>query len=257
MNILYHAIDSFADLLRRIVKRDSWLWNCLKGMRDVSKSLRYNPINKSRWRSHEKRFEGMIEQYSRETPDFFVLQIGACDGVISDPIYKWIKKYGWQGVLVEPQKREFERLKITYGDNDKLRFENVAIAEDSGQRPLYKVKDEYIEADWERSIASFLPKPSLEKQNKITVEMVPCITFDLLLNRHQVKRIDLLQMDVEGYDYQLLMLFDFERIKPRLIRYEHRLLTLSDKSSCQKRLAQNGYQILEMEYDTGAVLRRS
>jgi len=149
-----------------------------------------------------------------ETHDFFVLEIGAFDGVLSDPIYKWIKKYGWQGILVEPQKEGFERLKINYRENVNLRLENEAIAETTGQRPLYKVKDEYIEADWQKRIASLLPKPNLEKQNMVTTEMVQCITFDALLNRHKVKKIDLLQIDVEGYDYELFKSFDFERIKP-------------------------------------------
>jgi len=198
----------------------------------------------------------MIEQYSREAHDFFVLQIGACDGVTADPIHEWIKKFGWQGILVEPQRKAFERLRVNYRDCDNLSFENVAIAEQDGLQPLYTVKEERIEEDWQRGIASFLPKPDLEKQDMVTKEMVHCVTFDTLLNRHQVKRIDLLQIDVEGYDYNLLKLFDFERMKPRLIRYEHALLRLSDRSSCRKLLRQNGYEILGMEFDTGAVLRR-
>ena len=256
MRILYLAIEFVIDLLRRNVKRDSWLWNGLRGILNVLASLRHNPINKRRWESNFNSFESIIEQHSRETHDFFVLQIGACDGVMADPIHTWIKKYRWQGILVEPQREEFERLKINYRDNDNLGFENVAIAEHSGLRPLYKVKDENIEASWQRGVASLLPKPGLEKQDVVTTEMVQCVTFDTLLNRHQVKRIDLLQIDVEGYDYELLKLFDFEGIKPQLIRYEHGHLTLSDRSACSKYLTQNGYEILEMEYDTGAVLRR-
>src|SRR3989442_714337 len=112
--MLYRAIDTVADLLRRNVKRNSWLWNGLRGIQNVFASLRHNPINKHIWKSNYDTFEGIIEQYSRETHDFFVLQIGACDGVMADPIHKWIKKYKWQGILVEPQKKEFERLKISY-----------------------------------------------------------------------------------------------------------------------------------------------
>ena len=104
MNTLYLAIDSVADLLRRNIKRDSWLWNCLRGIKNLFSSLRHNPINEIRWKSNYNKFERMIEQYSRETPDFFVLEIGAFDGVLSDPIYKWIKKYKWHGILVEPQR---------------------------------------------------------------------------------------------------------------------------------------------------------
>jgi hypothetical protein len=87
--------------------------------------------------------------------------------------------------------------------------------------------------------------------------MVQCVTFDTLLDRHKVDRIDLLQIDVEGYDYELLKMFDFERIQPKLICYEHLHLKLSDKNACKKYLTENGYKTLEMEYDTGAVLRRA
>jgi len=254
MNTLYRAIDSVADLLRKNIKRDSWLWNRLRGIKTLIYSMQRNPINEIRWKSNYNRFECMIEQYSKETHDFFVLEIGAFDGVLSDPIYKWIKKYQWHGILVEPQRDEFERLKAIHSDNDNLRFENVAIAETSGQRPFYKVKDEYIEADWQRRIASLLPKPHFE-QNMVITEMVPCVTFDTLLDSHHVEKIDLLQIDVEGYDYELLKSFNFERLKPQLIRYEHRHLKLSDKSSCVRMLKENGYKVLEMEYDTGAFLR--
>jgi FkbM family methyltransferase len=261
MNILYLAIESVADFLRRNVKRGSWLWNGLGGIQDVFASLRYNPINRHRWKSNHNRFEGIIEQHSRDTRDFFVLQIGACDGVLCDPIHKWIKKYRWQGILVEPQKKEFERLIINYRDSDNLQFENVAIAEDDGLRPLYKLKSENIEHDWQHAIASLhsslLAKPNLEQQGKVITEMVQCVTFDTLLDRHKVDRIDLLQIDVEGYDYELLKMFDFERIQPKLICYEHLHLKLSDKNACKKYLTENGYKTLEMEYDTGAVLRRA
>ena len=255
---IYAAIDSVGDTLRRTVPRDSWAWNTLRAVRDISVSIQRNPINKRRWIANHKKFESIIKQYSKTTDDFFVMQVGACDGVMQDPLHKWIKKYRWRGILVEPQKREFERLKVTYRDeSDNLVFENVAIAEDNGLRPLYKLKDDEITEDWERGIPSLLPKLCLGKQHRVTTEMVQCVTFDTLLNRHRIRRIDLLQIDVEGYDYELIKLFDFRRIKPRLIRYEHRILTLSDKKSCKEYLIKNGYKILEMKFDTGAVLRHS
>jgi FkbM family methyltransferase len=154
-------------------------------------------------------------------------------------------------------KKECEQLKINYQDCDNLELENLAISEKDGPRPLYKVKDECIDADWQRGRASFLARPGLEKHGMLATELVQCVTFDTLLNRHHVERIDLLQIDVEGYDYELLKLFDFGRIKPRLIRYEHRHLRLADRVALKERLSENGYQVLEMEYDTGAVLQPS
>jgi FkbM family methyltransferase len=253
--MLYRATDSVIGLLRAHVKRDSRLWKGLSLIRRACSRFRDNPINRRRWKSNYRKFESIIEQHSQTTHDFFVLQIGACDGVQCDPIHEWIKKYRWRGILVEPQTNEFERLKSNYKDNDNLRFENVAIAEENGLRCLYKVKEDSIVEDWQRGIASFIPKPHLERQDKITTEMVQCVRFDILLDKHDVNHIDLLQIDVEGYDYEILKMFDFNRIKPQLIRYEHAHLKLSDKASCKKYLTHNGYRILEMEDDTGAILQ--
>jgi hypothetical protein len=133
----------------------------------------------------------------------------------------------------------------------------VAIAETGGLRPLYRVKDEKIVVDWQRGLASLVARPALVQRGILTAETVLCVTFDALLKRHHVERVDLLQIDVEGYDYELVKSFDFGRIKPRLIRYEHRHLGFSDKRACRMHLKKEGYEILEMEHDTGAVLRSS
>lgn len=139
-------------------------------------------------------------------------------------------------------------MKINYKDEaDNLRFENVAIAEKAELRTLYKIKDENIEHDWQQGCASLLSKLDLDNKGITTTEIIETVTFDTLLNRNKVERIDLLQVDVEGFDYEILKLFDFLRMKPRLTRYEYKHLKRSDKYSCKKYLEQLGY-------DTGAVL---
>ena len=45
---------------------------------------------------------------------FFFLQIGAFDGESRDPLFQAVRKYGLNGVLVEPQKPTFERLCENY-----------------------------------------------------------------------------------------------------------------------------------------------
>ncbi len=213
---------------------------------------RRNPVIRRAWARRESEFDGFITRVSAATPDFFVIQIGACDGLLLDPIHDWIKKNRWRGVLVEPQRREFEKLKHTYqNEMDRVVLENVAIADSDGTRTLYRVKDSEVKADWQRSIASLLHRPDPER---FTAEVVPCMTLETLLNRHQVSRIDLLQIDVEGYDFEIVKLIDFEKIRPRLIRYEHRHLRPGDKHACKALLARHGYRTLEMQFDTGAAL---
>jgi FkbM family methyltransferase len=246
---IYIAINAVLDKVRKSVGRDSWLRKVLRVVFQVLDSFRKNPLSMHRWKTNYLQFELKIGQNSEHNDGFVVLQIGACDGLMDDPIHNWIKKYEWRGILVEPQKNEFERLKINYGDSKNLKFENVAIAERDGARPLYKVKDNNVEFEWQRGIASFFPKQGLEQ-----TEIVQCVTFDTLLNRNKVTHVDFLQIDVEGYDYELLKLFNLAKMKPGLIRYEHRNLKPSDRRSCRQYLCKNGYRIMEMEHDTGAIL---
>src|SRR2546426_11057106 len=225
-NMLDRVIGPVTVMERRKVRRGSRTWTVLARMwaawLATEAVYRRNPLINRRWARCESEFDRLLHQLSTATNEFFVIQIGACDGLIADPIHAWIKRYNWRGILVEPQKIEFENLKATYRDeHDRLVFENVAIADANGMCTLYRVKDNALAAAWERGIASLLP-PS--DSDRFIAEAVPCITFKTLLNRHHVSRIDLLQIDAEGYDFAILKQVDFRRIQPTVIRYEHRHL---------------------------------
>src|SRR5437773_4508030 len=60
-----------------------------------------------------------------DSPEFTFVQIGASDGVRSDPIHQYVTKYHWRGVLVEPQRDVFRSLCANYSAETQLRFENV------------------------------------------------------------------------------------------------------------------------------------
>lgn len=61
-------------------------------------------------------------------PDFFFLNIGACDGVMGDPVYPLVRKYHWRGIAVEPVPYNFERLRRNYEDEPQVIVENAAIS---------------------------------------------------------------------------------------------------------------------------------
>ena len=44
-----------------------------------------------------------INYFSERNPGLNVVQVGANDGFINDPIHKFIRRDKWQGVLLEPQ----------------------------------------------------------------------------------------------------------------------------------------------------------
>jgi FkbM family methyltransferase len=73
-----------------------------------------------------KQFDQTLQPYLN--PDFFFVNIGANDGVVADPTYPFIRKYGWRGIAVEPVPYVFEQLKENYADIEGVILENAAIS---------------------------------------------------------------------------------------------------------------------------------
>lgn len=61
-------------------------------------------------------------------PDFFFLNIGACDGVAGDPVYPLARKYHWRGIAVEPVPYNYEKLCKNFADEPQVILENAAIS---------------------------------------------------------------------------------------------------------------------------------
>jgi hypothetical protein len=77
------------------------------------------------------------------------------------------------------------------------------------------------------------------------------------MERHRISEIDLLQIDAEGYDYEILKSIDFSTWSgPRLINYE-RVLLLDQEDECRAMLKAAGYKLALRGQDTLATLRQS
>ena len=61
-------------------------------------------------------FESLMETFLKKNKGMFIIQIGANDGKIDDPIYEFVTNYPQKvsGILIEPVKDYFEELKTNY-----------------------------------------------------------------------------------------------------------------------------------------------
>jgi len=75
-------------------------------------------------------------QILKEKTNFNFIQIGANDGITSDPIYHNITKYKPNGILIEPQREVFNTLINNYKNNENLSFFNFAISDSNSERIL-------------------------------------------------------------------------------------------------------------------------
>jgi hypothetical protein len=65
-----------------------------------------------------------------------------------------------------------------------------------------------------------------------------------LLAKYGVHKLDLLQVDAEGYDYQIQKMVDFRNIKPKIIRFEHTNLSALEKGECIQLLVSQDYEVV-------------
>jgi FkbM family methyltransferase len=204
--------------------------------------------------------KALLDKLAASQPNLFFVQIGSNDGCFGDPLYPYIKRLRWAGVLVEPLPHVYRELCVTYSENAGLLFENAAIAEQSGVRPFYYLQDTTDPMPpWYRQLGSFNRHnvikhrdviPNIE--NYLECISVPCITFEELARKHRIGTLHLLHIDTESYDYQILRTIDFSKYRPALVIYEHRHLASAENGACAAMLTNLGYQLREDGDDTWA-----
>jgi FkbM family methyltransferase len=216
--------------------------------------LAWNPL--AYLRSHDAELEvtldSVVSDYGRTHPDIYFLQVGAFDGISTDPLYPLLDKHGLRGVLIEPQRDFFDRLKSNYSrfEESRFLFVNAAIAETDTTRPFYKVRSQADGPEWLHGIAS-LDRTVLmrhgssvpELDSLVETEDVRCVTFPSLFRECRIKHVDLLQIDAEGYDGLILRLFDIPNRRPAIVRFEHKHLSTQDYRSCLSLLMNQGYKV--------------
>jgi hypothetical protein len=80
-------------------------------------------------------------------------------------------------------------------------------------------------------------------------ESVSCITFQDLLRRHNIKSVDFLQIDTEGYELEILSTIDFRRFPIRLVNYKSVLLH-ENKEKAEQPMRDSGYTLIDHGQDT-------
>ena len=195
--------------------------------------------------------------YQKLHKDFFFVQIGANDGISFDPIYHLITKEKVNGIALEPIPDIFEQLKKNYASYPNVKLVNKAIHSSEKEMLLYRVdpdKKEY--PDWAKGTASFYKNHHQlgpVKESDIIEQKVQCLSLKDLVKEYQIKHIDLLQIDTEGYDYEIIKMIDFTKMAPTIISFEHGMeagiMSPDQLFEIQQLLFKNKYTVIVGEND--------
>jgi hypothetical protein len=90
----------------------------------------------------------------------------------------------------------------------------------------------------------------------IVEETVPAMSLSELFETQGVARVDLLQIDTEGYDAAIVGMIDFALCRPQLIKFEHKNVDARTYGDTLRRLQTNGYRCSRDGSDTVCALSR-
>ncbi len=217
-----------------------------------------------------------LDEFSKFHDTVNVVQIGANDGITHDPIHKFIKRDKWNGVLLEPQKDVFPTLEKLYAKNRGIKTLNAALGDSDGKTNLYKIG--FSNSRWATGLATFnrkvleeafengyiekwakvdsIPIPN-SKEEQIIAEEIQVTSTDTLLQSNNLSKVDFLQIDTEGFDFEVIKLFlgNTLNIKPTGIIYEHFHLSDADITKCESFLHKNEYITKQYGGNTAALLK--
>ncbi len=223
-----------------------------------------------RWRRHRHQrrlaLPKVLRAFADEHPAARFVEIGSNDGEQHDHLRPFILDRGWTGVMVEPVPYVFARLEANYAGVDGVALENAAVAATAGRMTFHHLRDASPEEratlpDWYDGVGSFDRATILSHApqmpdiaERIVERDVEALTFAGLLERHGIRRLDVLVIDTEGYDAEIIRHIDFTAVAPRLIVYEHYHLPAADRAATRALLARAGYETLEEGFDTIGLL---
>jgi len=215
-----------------------------------------------RWKPTPASVQEKIANYCSRNDNIYFVQIGANNGI--DQFTDLREKFNWSGLLLEPQKQVFTELERSIGNGQNIEILNAAIANLSQDRMLHKIS--FSNSRWATGLASFhedvirhhvqngwIEKCAAEEGIKLpshvddwfSKERVRCVTFGELVESFNIKKIDILAIDTEGYDFEVIKLIDMSAVKPRIIVFESVHLEKFVYKACVKYLRQNGYALNE------------
>lgn len=183
-----------------------------------------------------------------------IIQVGANDGVSNDPVSSYMRGFRGRAVLIEPEPDAFQKLQANWAPvPSNVSLINCAIAERDENIVMYRIAPEkhaeyrrYYKATanaWgitsvdHSHVLTFLNKvvghviPANEIEKWISRLDVDAISVRTLIDKYSIEYVDLLQIDTEGYDYQILKQFLALDMLPNIINFEFKNLNSSDQKN--------------------------
>lgn len=165
-----------------------------------------------------------LESYIDFDNGIFV-EAGANDGQNQSNTAYFARHRGWRGLLVEPIPELAARCRAARLESVVENCALVASGSDGQSVPMtYCGLMSVVEGGWSDPEAELAHVEAGRQVQSLTTYHVdvPGRSLSGLLDQHKIEHVDLLSLDVEGFERQALEGLDFRRHRPRFILVEAR-----------------------------------
>ena len=193
--------------------------------------------------------------------NFGLVVIGAHSGAWLTLLFEEYQKQNI--LLVEPVPYNIALLKKNTTKYKNITIETSAVSERKEIKKFYYVKPDAVKKlgkHWASGIGSFDKQHILNHKNKrflvseTDIEQIDIqyFTFSNLIEKYSISSIDLLQIDVEGAEFQILNSINFEKIEIKKIIFEFKHFDGTFEEgpklrSIKKKLIKFNYQLKEID----------
>lgn len=191
-----------------------------------------------------------------------IVQVGANDGISHDPIHAHAIHFGKRILLIEPQEKLLTQLTNAYkpctGD---VNIANVAISSSNDNTMnLYELDEVsgtryHNTTGWnptgivsfDKDNLTYVLKHYLGMDESIAHKHIRTISVQAiglqeLLKQYSFEEVDFLQIDAEGYDWEVMKTLG--SFRPTMIHFEWNLLSTKNWHDCRHWLSSEGYSTI-------------
>jgi FkbM family methyltransferase len=246
MNVKYRINKKYTDLLFKM---------------SASENKLYLFFFRYLFKPRKGSLDEFLDDYSKKHSTVTFLQVGANDGLIHDPLHKFIKRDNWSGIMLEPQPDVFNDYLIrVHRKRPEITPINAALDAHDGTTTLYTLG---ISSErWATGMSSFNREVLVNKIKKGTIQYkakkrgirlpeneedmivgreIKTISPETLLKKFGAGGFKLLAIDTEGFDFEIIKMLDLGRISPEVIVYEEVNFNKETALECREYLLKHGY----------------
>ena len=176
------------------------------------------------------------------------VEIGAHDGrdgkkndERGDLLCSRILSHNWRGLLIEPLPSAYKELVYNFGSNSNAITDNVAIHSSKHSVSFY---DDKYKPGCSSVFKTSNIKKHIKNKREVSRIQVDALTMDEVLEKHQFDNFQILQIDVEGSEWEVIRSISLNEYRPDVIEYEHKHVhSLGLEEKIIKRLSKHGYVV--------------